>query len=96
MREIYLQSTNNHNSIRVACDEDMRYWIFDDSCEPVGLTCEDKSQWSEISEEAYRRIQACTRRASSVSDDVIEGYLNAQLLNRGKALAYGADGVNKQ
>ena len=37
----------------IACDRDTRYWIFDDSCEPVGLTASPIEEWVEVTKEEY-------------------------------------------
>jgi len=52
-QSIYLESTQCENRFRIAYDEDTKYWIFDDSCEPVGLTCEPKENWTRITKEEF-------------------------------------------
>src|SRR3990167_5150040 len=51
--KIYVRSTLTREWVKIALDEDTKYWIFDDSCEPVGLTCDAKSEWVRISQEEY-------------------------------------------
>jgi hypothetical protein len=84
MSTIYLQSTTDERWVKIACDEDTKYWIFDDSCEPVGLTCEAKHQWRPISESDYWRIVRAHRAAQD--PDVTQTTMEHILLDRAKSL----------
>lgn len=79
---ILLKSKEGH--LREACDEDTRYWIFDDSCEPVGLVCELKADgyYERISELEWETERVKKRANRGEFDDLTIAFLNTQLLER--------------
>ena len=79
--DIYLRHGTSRTQYRVACDEDTKYYIFDDACEPVGLTAERKQDWEPISAQEFA---ARPRPASSAMTDLTAAYFNQRLLNMRK------------
>lgn len=79
----YLRHRQSRDWYRVACDEDTRYYLFDDSAEPVGLTAEDKTDWEPITREAY---QSRARSVCTTGDDLIQSMFSQRLLDRAKGL----------
>ena len=79
---IYLRSQDGY--VTQACDEDTRYWIFDDSPEPVGLTCELKatSGYERITKEEWDVERANQQAAMQEVPDTLVAYLDYVLLER--------------
>lgn len=106
MSDIYLQSTTHDDLVRIAADEDTKYWIFDDSCEPVGLICEPKENYRRIDRAMYDQILSHRRAMSAVDgdgrrDDSTVNFFNSMLLERVmfhsnmSAIALGGDKSNE-
>lgn len=87
METIYLKSTK-YTSCRIACDEDTKYWIFDDSCEPIGLVCEPKENWTQITHGEYQSLQQEQRRRCSEPTDMTQAFFDKQLMQRAGVVAY--------
>lgn len=87
MTDRYLVATDESTRTRIACDEDTKYWIFDDHCEPVGLTCEPKAAWQRVSHADYDRLTAARRSETHASQpDATADYFRERLLRRGRPL----------
>ena len=87
---IYLRS--KHGSLTQACDEDTRYWIFDDSPEPVGLTCHLKADgyYTRMSALEWETEQAVQRANRGAIDDGTIAFWDAVLRRHAQeSLAYG-------
>ena len=85
--KIYVRSTLTREWVKIALDEDTKYWIFDDSCEPVGLTCDAKSEWVRIGQEEYdTAVQERHHAIIEMTDlnDATLSYFNKALLERVK------------
>ena len=79
MRAIYLQHRTHGGWYRIACDVDTRYYLFDDACEPVGLTAELKTEWKRITKKVY---DTRPRRVNSYPVDETERYFSDLMLTR--------------
>ena len=56
-----------------------KYYLFDDACEPVGLTAERKEDWERISQDEFAQR---TPRAAQATTDLTVEYWNHVLLTR--------------
>lgn len=44
-------------TLREACEEDTKYYLFDDSSEPVGLLAEPKEEWERLTAEQWEQAR---------------------------------------
>lgn len=52
--DIYLRHHEIRDWYRIACDEDTKYYLFNDAAEPVGLLASPKAHWERVTEAEFQ------------------------------------------
>ena len=86
--DIYLRHRESRDWYRIACDEDTKYYLFDDSPEPVGLTADSKEEWEPITKEEYEARPRPQPSGWASHYDSTIAYFNGRLLERAKSVVY--------